>query len=51
VGEVIGPAEKNNVSKNCLDLIRIGIFMKDGVDSAISRGADIKVLGFNVLDI
>ncbi|CAG8535744.1 11165_t:CDS:2 [Funneliformis caledonium] len=29
VGEVTGPAEKNNVFKNHLDLIRIGIFMKD----------------------
>ncbi|CAI2193392.1 14786_t:CDS:2, partial [Funneliformis geosporum] len=46
VGEVTGPAEKNNVFKNCLDLIRIGVFMKDLVDSAISRNAEIKILGF-----
>ncbi|CAG8434375.1 14019_t:CDS:2 [Funneliformis mosseae] len=49
VGEVTGPAEKNNVFKNRLDLIRIGIFMKDCVDSAISRKAEIKILGFQCI--
>ncbi|GBC03172.1 hypothetical protein RclHR1_00500020 [Rhizophagus clarus] len=49
VGEVSGPSEKNNVYKNCLDLIRIGVFMKDCIDSAISRGAEIKILGFQCI--
>ncbi|CAG8657091.1 13248_t:CDS:2, partial [Funneliformis caledonium] len=49
VGEVTGPSEKNNVYKNCLDLIRIGIFMKDCIDSAILQGAGIKILGFQCI--
>src|SRR5207237_61802 len=49
VGEVTGPAEKNNVYKNCLDLMRIGIFMKDCFDSAISQEADIRILGFQCI--
>ncbi|CAG8665298.1 6379_t:CDS:2 [Funneliformis mosseae] len=49
VGEVTGPSEKNNVYKNCLDLIRIGIFMKDCIDSAILQGAEIKILGFQCI--
>ncbi|CAG8768546.1 18483_t:CDS:2, partial [Gigaspora margarita] len=49
VGEVTGPAEKNNVYKNCLDLIRIGVFMKDCIDSAISQGVDNKILGFQCI--
>ncbi|RGB22392.1 hypothetical protein C1646_776154 [Rhizophagus diaphanus] len=49
VGEVSGPSEKNNVYKNCLDLVRIGIFMKDCIDSAISQGAGIKILGFQCI--
>ncbi|CAG8683777.1 1704_t:CDS:2, partial [Dentiscutata heterogama] len=49
VGEVTGPTEKNNVYKNCLDLIRIGVFMKDCIDSAISQGVDIKILGFQCI--
>ncbi|CAG8699967.1 15628_t:CDS:2, partial [Racocetra fulgida] len=44
VGEVSPPSEKNNVYKNCNDLIRVGIFMKDCLDSAIDLGADIKLL-------
>lgn len=32
------PFEQGNVYENCLDLMRIGIFMKDHVDSAISKG-------------
>ncbi|CAG8645169.1 1421_t:CDS:2, partial [Paraglomus occultum] len=49
VGEVSAPSEKNNVYKNCNDLIRVGIFMKDCLDSAIEKGADIKVLGFQCI--
>ncbi|CAI2188268.1 16941_t:CDS:2 [Funneliformis geosporum] len=49
VGEVSGPSEKNNVYKNCLDLIRIGVFIKDCIDLAISRGAKIKILGFQCI--
>jgi hypothetical protein len=49
VGEVTGPSEKNNVYKNCLDLVRIGIFMKDCNDSAILQGAEIKILGFQCI--
>ncbi|CAG8677272.1 4555_t:CDS:2, partial [Racocetra fulgida] len=40
VGEVSPPSQKNNVYKNCSDLIRLGIFMKDCMDSAIDKGAD-----------
>ncbi|KAF0424038.1 hypothetical protein F8M41_006652 [Gigaspora margarita] len=46
VGEVSPPSEKNNVYKNCNDLIRIGIFMKDCLDLVVDLGADIKLLGF-----
>ncbi|CAI2174943.1 16383_t:CDS:2 [Funneliformis geosporum] len=49
VGEVSVPSEKNNVYKNCVDLMRIGVFMKDCIDSAISRGAEIKILGFQCI--
>ncbi|RHZ82782.1 hypothetical protein Glove_103g49 [Diversispora epigaea] len=42
VGEVTPPSQKNNVFKNCNDLIRIGVFMKDCSDSAIEKGADVK---------
>ncbi|CAG8771314.1 17296_t:CDS:2, partial [Cetraspora pellucida] len=41
VGEVTGPTEKNNVYKNCLDLFRIGVFMKDCIDSEISQGISV----------
>ncbi|CAG8640454.1 12319_t:CDS:2 [Ambispora gerdemannii] len=50
VGEVSPPSEKNNVYKNCNDLIRLGIFMKDCLDSAIDLGADINILGFQCVD-
>ncbi|CAG8459742.1 7649_t:CDS:2 [Paraglomus occultum] len=49
VGEVTGPADQHNVYKNCLDLVRIGVFMKDCVDAAISREAGIKILGFQCI--
>ncbi|CAG8714677.1 9400_t:CDS:2, partial [Funneliformis caledonium] len=49
VGEVTGPSEQGNVYKNCLDLVRIGIFMKDCMDSAVSQGAEIKILGFQCI--
>nr|CAG8571587.1 13990_t:CDS:2 [Entrophospora candida] len=44
VGEVTSSAEKGNVFKNCNDSTRVGIFMKDCIDSAVDKGADIKVL-------
>ncbi|CAB5213142.1 unnamed protein product [Rhizophagus irregularis] len=50
VGEVTSPAEKENVHKNCNDLIRIGVFMKECIDSALDKGADIKVLGFQCIE-
>ncbi|RHZ67208.1 hypothetical protein Glove_302g51 [Diversispora epigaea] len=50
VGEVTPPSQKNNVFKNCNDLIRIGVFMKDCLDSAIEKVADVKVLGFQCVD-
>ncbi|CAB4445538.1 unnamed protein product [Rhizophagus irregularis] len=50
VGEVSPPSEKNNVYKNCNDLIRVGVFMKDCLDSSIELGADIKILGFQCVD-
>ncbi|CAG8672904.1 5897_t:CDS:2, partial [Paraglomus occultum] len=48
VGEVSPPSEIKDVYKNCNDLIRIGIFMKDCLDSTIEKGADLTVLDFNV---
>ncbi|CAG8712066.1 1499_t:CDS:2 [Funneliformis caledonium] len=50
VGEVSPPSEKNNVYKNCKDLIRIGVFMKDCLDVGIEKGADLKVLGFQCVE-
>ncbi|RIB06488.1 hypothetical protein C2G38_1938108, partial [Gigaspora rosea] len=50
VGEVTSPAEKGNVYKNCNDLIRIGVFMKECIDSAIDKGSDIKLLGFQCIE-
>ncbi|RGB26100.1 hypothetical protein C1646_609424, partial [Rhizophagus diaphanus] len=50
IGEVTSPAEKDNVHKNCNDLIRIGVFMKECIDSAIDKGADIKLLGFQCIE-
>ncbi|CAG8445501.1 15019_t:CDS:10 [Funneliformis caledonium] len=50
VGEVSPPSEKNNVYKNCNDLIRVGVFMKDCLDSSIELGAEIKILGFQCVD-
>ncbi|EXX72399.1 hypothetical protein RirG_069710 [Rhizophagus irregularis DAOM 197198w] len=50
IGEVTSPAEKENVHKNCNDLIRIGVFMKECIDSALDKGADIKVLGFQCIE-
>ncbi|CAJ0878645.1 3381_t:CDS:2 [Entrophospora sp. SA101] len=37
VGEVTSSAEKGNVFKNCNDLTRVGIFMKDCIDSAVDK--------------
>ncbi|RGB41366.1 hypothetical protein C1646_752164 [Rhizophagus diaphanus] len=34
----------NNVYKNCRNLIRVDIFMKDCLDSGIEKGADLKIL-------
>nr|CAG8503409.1 1700_t:CDS:2 [Entrophospora candida] len=42
VGEVTPSAEKGNVLEDCNDLIRVGIFMKDCIDSAVDKGADVK---------
>jgi len=46
VGEVSPPSKRGDVYKNCNDLVRLGVFMKDMLDSSIDKGADIKVLGF-----
>ena len=46
VGEVSPPSKRGDVYKNCNDLIRLGVFMKDILDSSVDKGADIKVLGF-----
>ena len=46
IGEVSPPLQKTNVYKNCCDLIRLGVFMKDCMDFAIEKGADINVIGF-----
>ncbi|CAI2192304.1 17732_t:CDS:2, partial [Funneliformis geosporum] len=50
VGEVSPPSKKGDVYKNCNDLIRLGVFMKDILDSSVDKGADIKVLGFQCID-
>ncbi|CAI2195623.1 2523_t:CDS:2, partial [Funneliformis geosporum] len=50
IGEVTSPAEKGNVHKNCNDLIRVGVFMKECIDSAIDKGADVKLLGFQCIE-
>jgi len=49
VGEVTSPAEKGNVHKNCNDLIRVGVFMKECIDSAIGKGANVRLLGFQCI--
>ncbi|CAB4412052.1 unnamed protein product [Rhizophagus irregularis] len=49
VGEVSPPSKKGDVYKNCNDLIRLGVFMKDP-KSSVDKGADIKVLGFQCID-
>jgi len=46
IGEVSPPSQKTNVYKNCCDLIRLGVFMKDCMDFAIEKGANINVIGF-----
>ncbi|CAG8678438.1 17723_t:CDS:2, partial [Racocetra fulgida] len=51
VGEVSPPSQKNNVYKNCNDLIRIGILMKDCLDFSIDKGADINIIGFQCVDL
>ncbi|RHZ81429.1 hypothetical protein Glove_120g46 [Diversispora epigaea] len=50
VGEVSPPSQKNHVYKNCNDLIRIGVLMKDCIDFSIDKGADINVIGFQSVD-
>ncbi|CAG8451302.1 7863_t:CDS:2 [Dentiscutata heterogama] len=50
VGEVTSPTEKENVHKNCNDLIRVGVLMKECIDSAIDKGADVKLLGFQCIE-
>ncbi|CAJ0925684.1 4694_t:CDS:2 [Entrophospora sp. SA101] len=46
MGEVSPPSQRNNVYKNCNDLIRIGVLMKDCLDFAIDNGA-----GFQCVDL
>ncbi|CAJ0905698.1 11839_t:CDS:2, partial [Entrophospora sp. SA101] len=48
VGEVSPPSERNNVFKNSNDLIRLGTFMKDCMDSSIAK--DIEILGFQCIE-
>nr|CAG8611533.1 11076_t:CDS:2 [Entrophospora candida] len=38
-------------TRNIEDLIRFGVFMKDCIDSAIDKGTDINVLGFQCVDL
>jgi hypothetical protein len=45
IGEVSPPLQKTNVYKNCCDLIRLGVLMKNCMDFAIEKGADINVIG------
>ncbi|CAG8602375.1 13926_t:CDS:2 [Gigaspora rosea] len=49
-GRTKQPDFTGDVYKNCNDLIRLGVFMKDILDSSIDKGADIKVLGFQCID-
>ncbi|KAG9295071.1 hypothetical protein G9A89_017865 [Geosiphon pyriformis] len=48
--EIFPPTYPNGMHGKCNDLIRIGIFMKDTLDSAIDKGADLKILGFQCVD-
>ncbi|CAG8655312.1 8457_t:CDS:2, partial [Scutellospora calospora] len=50
VGEVTSPAEKENVHKNCNNLIHVGVLMKECINSAIDKGADVKLLGFQYIE-
>ncbi|CAG8542653.1 13872_t:CDS:2 [Acaulospora morrowiae] len=50
IGEVSAPSQKDNVYKNCKDLIMLGVLMKDCMDSAIDKGADINIIGFQCVD-
>ncbi|CAG8459608.1 27089_t:CDS:2 [Dentiscutata erythropus] len=50
VGEVTSPAEKGNVYKNCNNLVHVGVFMKECIDSAIDKGADVKLLEFQCIE-
>lgn len=36
-GEITGEGKNNNIRKNTLDLIRIGVFMKDALDDIIKK--------------
>ncbi|CAG8607840.1 9713_t:CDS:2, partial [Paraglomus occultum] len=36
-GEITGEGKNNNIKKNNLDLIRLGVFMKDALDANIQR--------------
>ncbi|CAG8565835.1 4591_t:CDS:2 [Ambispora gerdemannii] len=47
VGEVSPPSKRGDVYKNCNDLIRLGVFMKDILDSSVDKGADIKCWASN----
>ncbi|CAG8633623.1 9229_t:CDS:2, partial [Diversispora eburnea] len=50
VGEVSSPSQKNNVYKNCNNLIQIGVIIKDCMDFSIDKGANINVIGFQCID-
>ncbi|RGB26232.1 hypothetical protein C1646_427558 [Rhizophagus diaphanus] len=50
IGKVTFLAERGNVHKNCNDLICIKVFMKECINSAIDKGADIKLLGFQYIE-
>jgi len=36
-GEITGEGKNNNIKKNNLDLIRLGIFIKDALDILIKK--------------
>ncbi|CAG8749895.1 13663_t:CDS:2, partial [Dentiscutata erythropus] len=48
VGEVSSSLEKNDIYKNCNDLIHVGIFMKDCLDLAINLD---HTLDFYMMDL
>jgi len=49
-GEITGEGKNNNIKKNNLDLIRLGIFMKDAFDVLIKKtGNDYTIFAWQTI--